>query len=399
MGVAPSSIHTLEPLEDGGTNARNGFDVQDQVAARFCLEMVTNETLDQVWTESQDDVLLLWKAPIEEVEFVQVKSNKLDKLWSIAELLKKKGTDENDSSTSDGNGKPRTRKKQQGRCILEKSLQYDRCSEQVRFRIVTCRDVKQELEFLTYELDSPHRDKTKPDYLHLLATIKKKVSDVKSKNGRGCEFWLDRTYWECVHSGDVIISANVVKILELVHRQGQYMGPDQAREIYQRLQRKVYEGGLAKWKLHPDKKKFVRNDFIAWLKQAINDQVHPALLGTGKKLQEKLREAGIPIDEHEAAAEMRLRYRLEGLSPKYSQPTAKQQMEGEIAARLLLLRANLDGGIIEESGVRFHARCLNEIVAIRESLPEENRPPLHNMFGYMYNLTDRCIHRFVRAKP
>lgn len=362
--------------------------------------MVTEATLGQVWTESQDDVFLLWiNGATEEVEFVQVKSNELDQLWSIAELLKKETVAEEDDDQASGNGKSKKSKKKEGRCILEKSLQYDRCSETVRFRVVTCRPVKEELNFLTYELDSPHRDKTRADYTHLLGKIKEKVGDFKSQNGRGCEFWLDRTYWGWVHSRDAIINVNVLKTMELVRLHGQYMAPDQARELYQRLLRKVYEGGLAKWKRDPEKKKFHRNHIIAWFAQAINDAVHPAQLGTGRKLEEKLRDAAIPDDDHEAAAQMRLQYRLEGLSPKYAEPAQKRNIEGEIAARLLSLRASLDGGLINESGVAFHARCLNAIDDIHKSLPENDRPPIQNLYGYMYNLADRCTHRFVKAKP
>ncbi|MDB5390403.1 MAG: hypothetical protein JWM11_6049, partial [Planctomycetaceae bacterium] len=141
MSDASQSIHALEPLEIGGTVARIGLDVQDHVAAGFCLDMVTEERLGQIWTETQDDVFLLWiNDGVEEVEFVQVKSNELDQLWSIAELLKKEPVAEDDHGAG-GDGKPNKSKKKEGRCILEKSLQYDRCSESVRFRIVTCRPV------------------------------------------------------------------------------------------------------------------------------------------------------------------------------------------------------------------------------------------------------------------
>ena len=53
------SIHKLEPLEVGGTAARQGFLFQDHVAAGFCLEMLLSDALVGVWCETLDDVTLI----------------------------------------------------------------------------------------------------------------------------------------------------------------------------------------------------------------------------------------------------------------------------------------------------------------------------------------------------
>ncbi len=95
------------------------------------------------------------------------------------------------------------------------------------------------------------------------------------------------------------------------------MTTDQTEEVYQRLLTKVYEAGLAKWDRDQGKKKILRAGLMAWFNQAVNDEAHPGQAGTGKKLEEKLKDAAIPNDQFEAIAEMRHRYRLECLSPKY----------------------------------------------------------------------------------
>src|SRR5262245_36738935 len=83
----PSSIHDLPPLERGGVLARHGFDVQDHVAVGFVLALLEMPDLLQVWCETHDDITLIWQGlSSEEIEFVQVKSNELDQLWSIAKL-------------------------------------------------------------------------------------------------------------------------------------------------------------------------------------------------------------------------------------------------------------------------------------------------------------------------
>jgi hypothetical protein len=82
-----ASIHSLSPLEEGGSIARSGFLYQDHVAARFCIEMVRDTCLLEVWCETEDDITLLWdRGDGIVVEFVQVKANELSQLWSVALL-------------------------------------------------------------------------------------------------------------------------------------------------------------------------------------------------------------------------------------------------------------------------------------------------------------------------
>ena len=380
------SIHTLTPLEIGGTVARRGFAVQDHVAAGLCLRMIEDTSLAQVWCESQDDVTLLWlNNSDEEVEFVQVKSNELDQLWTIAKLLEKE-------KRLAGDGMPKD-----GHCILQKSLQFDRCSETVRFRIVTCRDVKEELRLLTYELKSPLRAANTPAFTDLLAAISAKLGDVSSQNGNGCSFWIERTRWYVVDSLEAIWNANLVKVAELVQANSQFLAIDQIREIYQALLIQVHDAGLADSRVDPNKKKLVRANATTWFVNAVNDAVHPARNGTSKTLERKLNDAKVATDIVETAASLRRRYRTALLTPKYSDSDKRLRMEGEIEARLQSLRADLDCQVLTDDGVAFHARCLREVKAVHDSLPPKDRPPLQNLQGYMYNLADRCTHRFVRA--
>jgi len=74
-------------------------------------------------------------------------------------------------------------------------------------------------------------------------------------------------------------------------------------------------------------------------------------------------------------------------------------MEGEVLAALLLLRSHLDMGLIQDSGVEFHHRCLVQLEEIQRSLNVNPRPPLMFLEGYMYNVVDRGLHRFTRARP
>jgi hypothetical protein len=73
----------LDPLEQGGPVARRGFAYQDHVAAGKCLDMLLDGGPCEVWCEAEDDIVLVWLIQGEEwFDFVQVKSNELDQLWS-----------------------------------------------------------------------------------------------------------------------------------------------------------------------------------------------------------------------------------------------------------------------------------------------------------------------------
>lgn len=80
----------IRPSDSGGSIARAGFAFQDHVAAGFCIEMLTREDLKEVWCETYDDIVLVWdKAGEELFEFVQVKAENHDQLWTTALLCQR----------------------------------------------------------------------------------------------------------------------------------------------------------------------------------------------------------------------------------------------------------------------------------------------------------------------
>src|SRR5207253_2093700 len=139
---------------------RKGFDLQDHVAARYCIEMIRDDRILEVWCEAHDDVIVIWKTAMgEEVEFIQVKGLELDQLWSLAKLC------EQDASS----------KKKTGTSIIERSLGQHRCVEPCRFRLVTSRPVMDELKVLTIKLESSARAAAKPLMDALAAKLTAKI--------------------------------------------------------------------------------------------------------------------------------------------------------------------------------------------------------------------------------
>src|ERR1035437_10603983 len=93
-----ASIFTMPPLEEGGPIARAGFVFQDHVAAIFCLQMLRDSSIRALWCETHDD-LPIYKVVAGQpaVEFIQVKSDAPDQLWSVALLC---GRDQQEAGTS-----------------------------------------------------------------------------------------------------------------------------------------------------------------------------------------------------------------------------------------------------------------------------------------------------------
>ena len=180
MKLGPPSIHTLAPLESGGTHARHGFLFQDHVAARYCLEMVLSDRIQAVWCETLDDITVLRQQGESEVpDFVQVKAGHSDQLWSVSQLCQRK------------NASP-------GTSILEKSLANDRCKEDCSFTIITTRDIRSELKPLSLCVGEPSRLEA---IRTLAAKLAEKLPDYKSPNGHNAEWWTERTTW-CVQYGN-----------------------------------------------------------------------------------------------------------------------------------------------------------------------------------------------------
>lgn len=136
------SFRTLDPVEQGGRVARDGFEYQDHIAAGKCLDMLLGGGPAEVWCEAEDDIVLVWVIGGEEwFEFVQVKGTDLGQAWTVDKLCKRE---------PGRNGST-------GRCIAEKSLAHDRADEKCRFRVVTRWNPDPTLAALAAEFGSPAR--------------------------------------------------------------------------------------------------------------------------------------------------------------------------------------------------------------------------------------------------
>jgi Cap4-like dsDNA endonuclease family protein len=172
------SIFEVAPLEQGGPIVRTGFLYQDHIAARFCIQMLEDETLEEVWCEALDDITLVWRCKENvSVEFVQVKAADIPQMWSVAMIC-------------DGYKKS----------LIGKSLAQHRCAEPCRFRIVTRIGVHPDLKFLMRQRDTKERCIGHSDICALHRKIGQELDGLHSDVGWSPSNWLEHTLWDVAES-------------------------------------------------------------------------------------------------------------------------------------------------------------------------------------------------------
>ncbi len=243
-GSLKSSVRSLPPLESGGAVARNGMGFQDHVAAGFCIRMLSDEKLREVWCERQDDITLIWADPAvpggERVEFVQVKSNQTFDRWTVARLC----------SRSDG------------KSILDRLLDNDRASQPASFRMVTAVPVEPVLQVLTREASAAYAasDTRKDEIEALQSKLADLAKDYRSPNGHDCRFWVEHAKWDFVGPTDAVHNANVRAL-------GKELGSashEELEDLYKKLLDKVWQAACADWRVK--EKRILRDELMTWMK-------------------------------------------------------------------------------------------------------------------------------------
>lgn len=377
-GQTAPSVYDLPPLEEGGVANRQGMQFQDHVAAGFCLDMFANPSLLAVWCETQDDTTLIWQTDSSVcAEFVQTKSSQLGQLWSIALLC---------SRDSKGVGSS----------VLEKSLAYDRCQELVRFRLVTTQQVNSELKPLTYGPDSMARTTVKEAEQQLVADLRKRVGDFISVKGRDCGFWAENALWDVRHSTEAVENANLLKMAKILDAERAYLAVDSQREVYSRLLNQVYDASSKRWLEYREEKRLTREGFVGWLRSALYTAAHPASCKDDTALRRKMDEASLPPSTIESACELRRYYVEEVLRPRYLNVVDRSSLHAAVVTALVKMKAQLDAGELIDSGVAFHSKCLKALDEIGSFDGIEQGSQAAFLAGCMYDVTNRCLHRFRR---
>jgi hypothetical protein len=370
--VTLPSIHDLKPLEEGGPPARAGFLYQDHVAARFCIEMLRNPQLAEVWCETLDDITLIRTTAkgAETVEFVQVKSHDLSQMWSIALLC------------ADGK-----------KSIIAHSLAQHRCHEPCCFRVVTRTGVMAELSVLLLERDHQDRCVACAPTRQLHEELEKRLDGFYSDGGWSASAWAGSALWDVAESEQAIQDSNLLELERWLEEIGDPLLIDQRAELYSHILGRVVKASALTHE-HAKKKKLLRGPYDAWARSEVNRLKGQIPTKAGRVLVGKMKTAQIAQAAIDNALTLRFAYRRRTLSPKYQQEDDYKDAEMELTAVLQSLLARLDAGLITMDGTAFHANCLNAADGIKEQFPKVGLSFLH---GSMYTMTDRCRHRFLSA--
>jgi hypothetical protein len=324
-------------------------------------------------------VTLIWgELGEQEVEFVQVKAENLEQLWSLALLCKRQG-------------------KKVGSSVLEKLLANDRCKEPCRFRIVTRRPPAEDLKILEAPRVAEIRGSGSERMQQLSEALEAKLNGVKSANGNGPRWWAERTIWETGHSEASLQNRNLRSLGRAVDEAGRFLVSDQREQLYQLFLMKVKKAADADKSLDRGVGKLTRSELADWFAEQAQLLERGGSEAGGRALKEKLEAAGIAEDIIASAQDLRRSYLARWLRPSYLERDMSRAWEDKIRAELVELRASLDSGEISESGVDFHYRTLKALEKLRSEVPEGTRLPKDFFQGCMYYITDVCQHRFVKA--
>ncbi len=374
------SVYDADPVDLGGISARQGFAYQDEVAASFYLEMLSDDNLIEVSCETYDDILLIRQRDSTKfVEYVQVKGEHPDQLWTIPMLCGRTKT----TRVPDGIGSS----------ILERSLARDRCREPSWFRIVTCRQIHSDLGLLTRPRKHEHRSESFASFKALADDVGTRIGGFKSKKGNDSTYWLINVLWQVTDESS-ISRINRELLTGILHSLDHPYDPDTVKTVYNNLRalaKDTAELGIDKWK----EKRISRDGLLSRIRQWLDP--YPDKLTT-ERLDRKLSDAGLDPVCQSVARVQRHNYLKKLRTSAYLSSVSAEDCEHDVLSVLHNLRSSLDSGRIVEGGVEFHDRCLRKIASIPSSPSGARSVPISYLTGCMYEITARCRHRFTRIR-
>lgn len=371
------SIDEISPQEEGGPIARIGFSYQDEVAVGFLIEMLCSPSIWRVHCETHDDILLV--RCVDDVchaEFVQVKGSQPDQLWSVANLCSRKSS-------------------AVGSSIFEISLARDKYIEPSRFRLVTHRPVVTDLRVLTFPLGAPGREPKGGAVTTLLDAIGQYCPEAKSAKGNDAQFWIDNCVWDVRNDHANITNANLLKLIELSAQEGQCLLPEQAQVLLAELRDWAKSAGEARWIPDRDKKIITRTAICDWWNRRTGEIRDGATAPGGGKLSTKVNEIGAGSETIALAVDIRRTYAALMRTTRYMAEDETSALQQRVKSEMMLLRARYSAGHLDIDGAAFLALCLERLNAMNEDRPAGEKDRSAFLQGCMYDITDRCLHRFA----
>lgn len=336
--------------------------------------MISDASIKRVHCETHDDIVIVKvEDSTEFVEYTQVKSGESDTLWSVASLCAK-----GDES------------------VCAKSLRRDQHQETARFRIITLRGVNSDLKLLTYPCYGPGREPNCGEFVALSAAMQSKLPGLKSAKGNGIDYWIEHCRWDIRHDEKTIHEGNIYRILKLAESHGFPILPEHAEAIENDLCWWAHKAGRAFWIPDKAKKIISRDQLISWWNQRLDSIAGGGLRASGAKLREKMDEAGLSDDQIRMALELRREYAQMVRTPRYMSEPDVQILQRQVKSELASLRAEQMAGAASADGAVFHHLCLQRMDDISRDSRIQVDDQSAFLKGCMYDIADRCLHRFTR---
>lgn len=371
------SVHELIPEELSGRYARSGFVYQDHISASFCLGMLMNTDIAEVWLESHDDITLIrGNGNTEFVELIQVKATDNTSRWSVASICSREGD-------------------RVGTSIIEKSLNGAKFKEPVRYRIVSLYDVNDDLKVLKLPIGGIERNGLANQEEEMIQSIVGKLNECKAPNGNDLSDWVKSCYWDKrPDSIKGLRASNLIQLEGVLTLHGYQLYGDQRDELYQKLLALCQDAATAPINGDHSLYKLRRDDITAWLKDAVGNLKKPQ--GGTARLKSKLIAGNVNADYIDSAIDLKRQYSDARRSSDFMEPSEFQQMEAMINGEMYRLKIALDSGRIDESG--FHDLCISIVDGILDDALKNKNIPRALAYGYLYDLTNRCLHRYKRPQ-
>lgn len=373
------SVDAAKPIEEGGPDARKGFNYQDEIAVSFLLDMIEDNSIVKIHCETHDDILIVRATEgtnQRSAEYVQVKATEPSQLWTVATLCQRK----------DG---------KEGTSVLERSLAHDCHKEHSRFRILTLRQVSPDLKILTNPISSVGREPGCKALQDLKQEIDKKRPGLVSPKGNDSAFWLNNCLWDECHKEEAIRTSNRLRVFQISSAQNNTLLRDAIDSLLDDMRAWVKSAGAAKWEPDRDKKIIMREQLIAWWDQRILE-LTSAGGASGGKLVRKMKAAHLPQDVINLAVDLRRRYSSSLRTSRYADYENTEELLSRVRAEAISLRSRYTAGQLDVDAPTFHSMCLDRMDAINSERPKGEPDRSSFLKGCLYDIADRCLLRFER---
>ena len=373
------SVDQCKPLEEGGPEARRGFNYQDEIAVSFLLDMIEDPSIIRIHCETHDDIVVVRDTGDGKencAEYVQVKASELDQLWTIATLCQRKNS-------------------KQGTSILGRSIAHDRCNEKSRFSVVTLRQVSAKLRILTFPILSEARVRGRNQLNEIKSEIEKKCSDLVSPKGNDCVYWLENCHWDVRNDEESVRCQNVLRVYKISCARGSPMLHDSIVSLLDEMRLWAMKAGSAPWVPDRAKKIIPRNELCQWWDKRANE-ILSASHSSGGNLVRKMKEASLPQDVINSALDLRRKYTRSLRTPRYADDDITEDLLAQVQAELISLRSRYTAGLLDVDAQAFHVMCLDKMDEINRGrqLREPDLSPF--LKGCLYDVADRCLLKFEK---